>query len=93
MSERISKYKFSAPHVFQGEIMITYKNGYLYQMENLRNIGNRWDDMCINKAIPFKESQIPAVREEHANLIYFKAVRNRPVGRPELSDVRVNDML
>ena len=76
MSNRITKYRFSAPHVFSGEMILEYRNGYLHGIEGIKFIGNKWDNMCINKAIPFRESDIPSIREDHANRIYFTTIKH-----------------
>jgi len=84
-----SKYKFSAPHVFSGEIIITYKNGFLYQIEGLKLIGNKWDNMCINKVIPFREYDIKNTAEENANRIYFVPIQGRVISHEIKEDIRM----
>jgi hypothetical protein len=78
-SSKYSKYKFSAPHVFSGELIITYKNGFLHQIEGIKYFGNKWDNLCINKVVPFREQDIFQTIEEHAQRIYYKPLRGRMV--------------
>lgn len=95
MDEKLVKYRFSAPQIFTGEMILTYKNGFLNGIEGIKLIGARWDNMCINKAIPFKESDIAAKKEEHANRIYFKPMRGVKAINPNSArqDVRMNGIL
>lgn len=78
MSIYYTKYRFTAPNVFNGELIITYKRGYLHQMEGLKYIGNQWDTICINKAIPYREHEIQRVIKEHGGQIHYKKLKHSP---------------